>query len=67
MIFRTRNRQVHLNGKDIYMNFNEPNAFEKHELKLKLTRVHNDGDDENKVLTSTLSMLNVNYPNPYFY
>jgi Reverse transcriptase (RNA-dependent DNA polymerase) len=48
MIFRTRNRNVNLNGKDIFMNFNKPNAVERPELKIKLIRVHNDGDISNQ-------------------
>jgi Reverse transcriptase (RNA-dependent DNA polymerase) len=48
MIFRTRNRNVNLNGKDIFMNFNEPNTVERPELKIKLNRVHNEGDISNQ-------------------
>jgi hypothetical protein len=48
IIFRTKNRRINLNGKDIYMNFNLPNNAEKPELKIKLARVYNDGDNSNQ-------------------
>jgi hypothetical protein len=48
MIFSTKNRNVNLNGKDIFMDFNEPNTIYRPELKIKLTRVHNDADSENQ-------------------
>jgi hypothetical protein len=50
MIFRTKNRTINLNGKDVYINFNEPNAIENPELIVKLSRVHNDGDQENQTI-----------------
>jgi hypothetical protein len=49
MIFRTKNRNVNLNGKDIFLDFNEPNAIYRPELKIKLIRVHNDADSENQM------------------
>jgi hypothetical protein len=55
MIFRTKNRIVNLNGKEIYMNFNELGAAERPELKVKLIRVHNNGDKCNQ----TYKMLGV--------
>jgi hypothetical protein len=42
MIFRTKNRIVNLNGKEIYINFNDPNNAERPELKIKISRVHNN-------------------------
>jgi hypothetical protein len=48
MIFRTKNRNINLNGKDIFMDFNEPNGTLRPELKVKLMRVHNDADKENQ-------------------
>jgi hypothetical protein len=48
MIFRTKNRNINLNGKDIFMDFNEPNGIFRPELKVKLMRVHNDADKENQ-------------------
>jgi hypothetical protein len=50
MIFRTKNRPINLNGKDIFMNFNDPNNDEKPELKLSLSRVYNEGDKDNKTI-----------------
>jgi hypothetical protein len=55
MIFRMKNRIVNLNGKDIYINFNNPGAQERPELKIKLTRVHNNADKANQ----TYKMLGV--------
>jgi hypothetical protein len=43
IIFRTKNRNINMKGKDIFINFNNFNEIEKPELKIKLTRVHNDG------------------------
>jgi hypothetical protein len=48
MIFRTRNRQINLQNLDIYIDFNEPTAIVRPELKVKLQRTHNDGDSENQ-------------------
>jgi Reverse transcriptase (RNA-dependent DNA polymerase) len=48
MIFRTKNRNVNLDGKDIYINFNDVNEIEQPELKIKLQRVHNGGDNDNQ-------------------
>jgi hypothetical protein len=50
IIFRTKNRTVNLNNKDVYINFNEPNVIEKPELKIKLTRVHSAGDKDNQTI-----------------
>jgi Reverse transcriptase (RNA-dependent DNA polymerase) len=48
MIFRTRNRQINLQNLDIFIDFNEPTAIERPELKVKLQRIFNDGDRENQ-------------------
>jgi hypothetical protein len=48
IIFRTKNRNINLNGREIYMNFNSPNSIQKPELKVKLSRVYNDGDKSNQ-------------------
>jgi hypothetical protein len=50
MIFRTKNRMANLNGKEIYINFNDPLNVERPELKIKISRVHNDGDKDNKTI-----------------
>jgi hypothetical protein len=38
MIFRPKNRSFNLQGKEIFMNFNEPQSIERPELKIKLSR-----------------------------
>jgi hypothetical protein len=48
MIFRAKNRNINLNGKEIYMDFNEPNGIFRPELRINLTRVHNDADKNNQ-------------------
>jgi hypothetical protein len=48
IIFRSKNRCINLNGNEIYMNFNTPNSGQKPELKVKLARVYNDGDNANQ-------------------
>jgi hypothetical protein len=48
IIFRSKNRNINLNGNEIYMNFNSPNSIQKPELKVKLSRVFNDGDKSNQ-------------------
>jgi hypothetical protein len=48
IIFRTKNRNINLNGKDIYMDFNLPDLPARPELKVKLTRVSNDCDVSNQ-------------------
>jgi hypothetical protein len=48
MIFRSKNRNINLNGKQIYMNFNDLNVPERPELKVQLSRVFNDGNSDNQ-------------------
>jgi hypothetical protein len=55
MIFRTRNRNVNMQGKEIYLNFNDIGPGELPHLKIKLTRVHCDAAPEHK----TYKMLGV--------
>jgi predicted transcriptional regulator len=55
MIFRTKNCTVNLTRKDIYINFNDPGAQERPELKINLTRVHNNAEKGNQ----TYKMLGV--------
>jgi hypothetical protein len=50
MIFRTKNRIINLNGKEIFMNFNEPNTEERPELKLNISRVYNEGDKDDRTI-----------------
>jgi Reverse transcriptase (RNA-dependent DNA polymerase) len=42
MIFRTKNRVVNMQGKDIYLNFNDIGTRELPHLKFKLARVFNE-------------------------
>jgi Reverse transcriptase (RNA-dependent DNA polymerase) len=48
MIFRTKNRNVNLQNKEIVMNFNDVGTLERPELIVKLSRVFNDGDNDNQ-------------------
>jgi hypothetical protein len=48
MIFRAKNRNINLNGKEIYMD--EPNGTFRPELRINLTRVHNDADKTIKLI-----------------
>jgi Reverse transcriptase (RNA-dependent DNA polymerase) len=55
MIFRTKNRNVNMNGKSIYLNFNDFGTRELPHLKIALTRVHNESISGNR----TYKMLGV--------
>jgi Reverse transcriptase (RNA-dependent DNA polymerase) len=55
MIFRSKNRKLDMQGKDIFLNFNDVGARELPHLKFKLTRVHNDAPKGNQ----TYKMLGV--------
>jgi Reverse transcriptase (RNA-dependent DNA polymerase) len=55
MIFRTKNRKVDLQGKDVFLNFNDIGTRELPHLKISLTRVHCDATPDNR----TYKMLGV--------